>query len=66
MGAVTTIIGLDDFTERFCYVYSDARGVSRVYEMSFDDGNTIVARWEKSRDGSSWELDFELTYTKAG
>jgi hypothetical protein len=34
--------------------------------MSFDDVNTIVARWEKSRDGSSWELDFELTYTKAG
>jgi hypothetical protein len=25
------------------------------------DADTIVARWEKSRDGSSWELDFELT-----
>jgi hypothetical protein len=29
-----------------------------------DDGNAIRGRWEKSRDGSSWELDFELTYTR--
>lgn len=29
-----------------------------------DDGNTIHGRWETSPDGSSWEHDFELTYTK--
>ncbi|MGZ5309059.1 MAG: hypothetical protein ACXWDQ_01245 [Solirubrobacterales bacterium] len=29
-----------------------------------DDGKTIEGRWEKSDDGSSWELDFPLTYTK--
>jgi hypothetical protein len=29
-----------------------------------DDGNTIDGRWESSRDGSSWEHDFDLTYTK--
>jgi hypothetical protein len=28
------------------------------------DGNTISGRWETSEDGSSWELDFELTYTR--
>jgi hypothetical protein len=85
---VTTIVGLDDSSERFCYAYADGRGVCRVYEMTLadgvweiwgqsgpeffqrftgtfsDDGNTITARWEKSPNGSSWDLDFELTYTR--
>jgi hypothetical protein len=85
---VTTIIGLDDSSETFCYAYSDGRGVSRVYRMTLDDGvwkiwgqsgpeffqrftgtfggegKVIDARWEKSADGSEWDLDFELTYTK--
>jgi hypothetical protein len=85
---VTTIIGLDDLSERFSYLYSDGRGVSRVYEMTLEDrewkiwgragpeffqrfigtfsedGSTISARWDQSADGSAWELDFELTYTK--
>jgi hypothetical protein len=30
-----------------------------------DDGKTIDARWEKSDDGSTWELDFPLTYTRS-
>lgn len=29
-----------------------------------EDGNTIQGRWETSDDGSSWELDFHLTYTR--
>ena len=29
------------------------------------DGDRIDARWEKSDDGASWELDFELTYRRA-
>lgn len=85
---VVTIIGLDDSSETFSYVYSDARGVSRVYEMTIedrvwrvwgqsgaeffqrfegvfgDDGDTISAHWDHSTDGSEWELDFELTYTR--
>lgn len=28
-----------------------------------DDGKTITGRWEKS-EGTGWETDFELTYTK--
>jgi hypothetical protein len=32
-----------------------------------DDGNTIDGRWETSKDGgSTWELDFELIYTRRG
>lgn len=29
-----------------------------------DDGNTIEARWDGSRDGSNWELDFHVTYAR--
>jgi hypothetical protein len=29
-----------------------------------DDDKRIAGRWEKSDDGSSWETDFDLTYTK--
>jgi hypothetical protein len=29
------------------------------------DQRTIEARWEKSVDGSSWEHDFDVTYTRA-
>lgn len=29
-----------------------------------DDGNAIDGRWEKSDDGESWELDFELVYER--
>jgi hypothetical protein len=29
------------------------------------DGDTIDGRWEKASDGSDWQLDFELTYTRA-
>ena len=30
-----------------------------------DDGRTIRGYWEKSDDGSKWEHDFDLIYTKA-
>jgi hypothetical protein len=29
-----------------------------------DDGDAIDGRWETSGDGTSWELDFELAYTR--
>ncbi len=70
-------------------LYSDARGVSRILQMSLSNGiwkmwrnapgflqrftgsfsnhgNTITDYWEKSGDGSNWERDFDLTYTKIG
>ena len=83
----TSIVGLDDADDRFSMLYADARGVSRVYELSLsdsvlqiwrdapgffqrftgtfgDDGATIVGRWERSDDGSNWQKDFDLTYTR--
>jgi hypothetical protein len=29
-----------------------------------DDGRTIAGAWEICHDGTTWELDFELTYTQ--
>ncbi len=40
-----------DFRQRFDGTFSE-------------DGRTIAGRWEISPDGSSWEHDFDLTYTK--
>jgi len=36
------------------------------FEGTFsDDGNSIDARWETSRDGGvTWDLDFTITYTR--
>ena len=31
-----------------------------------DDGNTIVGRWEKAEDGTSYETDFDLIYRRVG
>ncbi len=38
---------------------------SQRFEGKFSkDDHTITAHWEKSSDGSTWEHDFDLTYTK--
>lgn len=83
----TLIISRDDSSEIYTALHYDSRGVSRVYQMSFDeagwkmwrqapgfcqrfsgtlsdDGDSIRATWEKSPDGSSWEHDFDLIYTR--
>ncbi len=41
-----------EFSQRFTGTFSD-------------DGNTIDSRWEICHDGSTWQLDFDLTYTRA-
>jgi hypothetical protein len=84
---VTAVIGLDDATEEFTMLYADARGVHRVYRMTFGggvwtiwreapgfnqrftatisaDGDRMDGRWEMSKDGATWNLDFELTYVR--
>ena len=38
------VIGHSDATKRYVLLYSDERGVGRVFDMSFEDG-----RWEWSR-----------------
>ncbi len=41
----------DDFSQRFAGTLSD-------------DGSTITGAWEKCMDGTTWEHDFELSYTR--
>jgi hypothetical protein len=40
-----------DFAQRFTGTLSD-------------DGRTIRGRWELAHDGSTWEHDFDLVYTR--
>jgi hypothetical protein len=83
----TWIIGRDDAFDPYTVLYYDSRGVSRVYQMSFndrvwklwreapgfwqrfsgtlsDDGGSFRGAWEKSPDGSSWEHDFDMIYSR--
>ena len=82
-----SIIGHDDVVEPCSMLYTDVRGVARIYQMSLkdgvwkmwrstadfsqrmtgtfsEDGNTITVRGEASRDGSIWEPDLDVTYTR--
>jgi hypothetical protein len=46
--------------------WRDAPGFSQRFTGAIAaDGRTIVGRGELSRDGSTWEGDLELTYTRA-
>ena len=82
-----SVIGWDDSTDEIVQLYSDSRGVFRVYRGTLtdeawtleraapdfhqrfvgefsDDGRTIDGRWESSPDGTTWELDFPITYRR--
>lgn len=82
-----SIIGHDDSVEPCSVLYTDERGVSRIYQMTLDGGiwkmwrnspdfsqrmngtfsndrNTVTVRGELSHDGSSWEQDLNITYTR--
>jgi hypothetical protein len=39
------------FPQRFAGAFADA-------------GSKIIARWEKAVDGSGYEIDFHITYTR--
>jgi hypothetical protein len=55
-------MSLDDSTWK---LWRNFPGFSQRFTGEFsEDGKIIQARWEKSTDGSNWEHDFNLTYTK--
>jgi hypothetical protein len=81
------VIGRDDAVETCSMLYTDERGVARIYQMSLadgiwkmwressgfsqrmtgtfsDDSNTITWHGELSHDGSTWEEDLSVTYTR--
>ena len=46
-------------------LWRDFPGFSQRFIATFsDDRNVMTARWERSSDGSNWELDFRETYTR--
>lgn len=46
-------------------LWREAPGFSQRFEGRFSaDGKTITAHWDFSSDGSTWERDFDMTYTK--
>jgi hypothetical protein len=48
-------------------VWRDAPDFSQRFTGALSaDGGTIRAAWETSRDGSTWEHDFDLIYTRVG
>jgi hypothetical protein len=44
--------------------WRNAPGFSQRFTGTFADDGTIVGKAELSKDGSSWERDLELTYTR--
>lgn len=81
------VINRDDSTGSCSVLYFDERGVSRIYEMTLEDGvwrmwrntpgflqrttgeisddrNTITVHGELSKDGSTWEQDLDMVYTR--
>jgi len=53
------------FSEGVWKMWREAPGFWQRYEGTVSkDGKTITAHWEKSSDGSRWEHDFDVTYTK--
>jgi Protein of unknown function (DUF1579) len=53
------------FSEGIWKMWRNAPDFSQRFEGKFsEDGNTITAHWENSSDGSTWEHDFDVTYTK--
>jgi hypothetical protein len=53
------------FGERVWKLWRDAPGFWQRFSGTLsDDGGSIRGAWEKSPDGSSWEHDFDLIYTR--
>jgi len=46
-------------------IWRNSPGFSQRFEGKISgDGNVITAYWEKSSDGTTWEHDFDVTYTR--
>jgi hypothetical protein len=59
--AATWTIGRDDASRAYTAFYSDARGVSRIYEMTLADGV-----WRIWRDNRDFSQRFEATVSGDG
>lgn len=52
-------------TEDTWKLWRDFPGFSQRFIATISEGrNVMTARWERSSDGTNWELDFKLTYKR--
>lgn len=58
---VTTVVGLDDATGEYTQLHADARGVCRVYRMTFD-GHV----WKVWRDAPGFAQRLTATFSADG
>lgn len=58
---VVSLIGLDDSSETFCMLYSDSRGVYRVYRMSLTTGV-----WRLWRNATGFSQRFTGVFSDDG
>jgi hypothetical protein len=56
-----SVIGCDAGNGTYFLLYSDERGVCRVYQMSIGDGH-----WRLWRDGEPFSQRFEATFSEDG
>jgi hypothetical protein len=62
--SVSRVYGMS-FSDSVWKMWRESPGFRQRYEGKLsNNGNTITAHWEKSNDGTKWEHDFDLTYTK--
>jgi hypothetical protein len=53
------------FSDGVWQMWRNSPNFSQRYEGKISsDGKTIAAKWEKSSDGTTWEHDFDVMYTK--
>lgn len=55
--SVTAVIGPDDAAGSYCMLYSDSRGVSRIYQMSLSEST-----WKLWRDFPGFSQRFIATF----
>ena len=56
-----SIIGADDKMDNYTVLYSDSRGVARLYQMSLQDGI-----WRQWRDDPTFSQRFSATFSEDG
>jgi hypothetical protein len=53
------------FSDDVWKMWRNSQDFSQRFEGKLSaDSNTIKAHWDKSSDGTTWEHDFDVTYTK--
>ena len=61
---VSRVYGMS-FSDSVWKLWRESAGFWQRYEGKLsNNGNTITAHWEKSSDGTKWEHDFNITYTR--